>query len=177
MMREAPRRALVSALAGAAAGAVGTMAMDLVEFRRYRRGGGTDRLIPWETAQGVSKWESASAPGQFGKRIVEALTGQELPDHWARTMTNTVHWATGIGFGAQFGLLCGLSERRQLALSLALGPTAWLSGYVILPLARVYKPIWDYDAVTLAKDLGTHVVYGSVTAACFAGLARTHRTS
>ena len=124
-----------------------------------------------------SKWESASAPGQFGKRIVEALTGQELPDHWARTMTNTVHWATGIGFGAQFGLLCGLSERRQLALSLALGPTAWLTGYVILPLARVYKPIWDYDAVTLAKDLGTHVVYGSVTAACFAGLARTHRTS
>ena len=76
MMREAPRRALVSALAGAAAGAVGTMAMDLVEFRRYRRGGGTDRLIPWETAQGVSKWESASA--KYRRAIAQALASATM---------------------------------------------------------------------------------------------------
>jgi len=38
---------------GAAAGAVGTAAMDLVWFSRYRRGGGDQRLLAWETAEGV----------------------------------------------------------------------------------------------------------------------------
>jgi hypothetical protein len=147
--------------------------MDLVEFRRYRRGGGHDRLIAWETAQGVTKWENASAPGQFGKRIAEAATRRELPDRWARTVTNGIHWATGIAYGVGFGLLVGDSKRRRLTLSLLLGPTAWLTGYLILPLAQVYEPIWNYDATTLAKDLGTHVVYGCVTVATFTVLMRS----
>jgi hypothetical protein len=147
--------------------------MDLVEFRRYRQGGGSEPLVAWETAQGVAKWDDASAPGQFGKRLAEAITGRELPDHWARSMTNGVHWATGIGFGTGFGLLNGLCPHQRPTLSVLLGPAAWLTGYAILPLAKVYKPIWDYDATTLAKDLATHIVYGSMTAASFAVLARS----
>jgi hypothetical protein len=173
MTRQLRRHALRAALMGAAAGAVGTTAMDLVEFRRYRQGGGSEPLVAWETAQGVAKWENASAPGQFGQRLAEAITGRELPDHWARSMTNGVHWATGIGFGAGFGLLNGLCPHQRPALSVLLGPAAWLTGYAILPLAKVYKPIWDYDATTLAKDLATHIVYGSMTAASFAVLARS----
>jgi hypothetical protein len=149
--------------------------MDLMEFRRYRRNGGSEELVSWETARSVGKWDDASAPGQFGKRLAERVTGQPLSDRWARTMTNGVHWATGIGFGAEFGLLSAFVNRHRLALSVLLGPTAWLTGYVILPLAKVYKPIWDYDSATLAKDLGTHIAYGSVTAASFAVLARSSR--
>jgi hypothetical protein len=48
----------------------------------------------------------------------------------------------------------------------------WLSGYVILPLAGVYKPIWEYDAKTLADDLGPHIVFGTTTSAVFAVLTR-----
>jgi hypothetical protein len=33
-----------------------------------------------------------------------------------------------------------------------------MSGYVILPLAGLYKPIWEYDARTLADDLSAHLV-------------------
>jgi hypothetical protein len=147
--------------------------MDLIEFRRYRHGHGAEGLVAWESAEGVDQWDKASAPGQFGKRVAEALTGHELPDGWARRTTNAVHWATGIGWGAQFGLLSGLSPRHRRALGVLLGPTAWLTGYVILPLAKVYKPIWDYDAATLAKDLDAHLAYGSITAAGFAVLVRS----
>jgi hypothetical protein len=70
--------------------------MDLVWFARFRRTGAQQSPVAWETAEGVDKWEDASAPGQLGRRIVEALTQRELPDQWVRTMTNVVHWATGL---------------------------------------------------------------------------------
>jgi hypothetical protein len=38
------------------------------------------------------------------------------------------------------------------------------ASYVILPAAKLYKPIWDYDAKTLAADLRAHLVYGLATA-------------
>jgi hypothetical protein len=50
-----------------------------------------------------------------------------------------------------------------------------LVSYVILPLAKVYKPIWQYDSRTLARDLGVHVAYGSVTVATFAAISRQTR--
>jgi hypothetical protein len=46
----------------------------------------------------------------------------------------------------------------------------WLSGYVILPLAKVYKPIWDYDARTLGNDLSAHLLYGAVVSTVCAAL-------
>ncbi|MHB8671130.1 MAG: hypothetical protein ACYDAD_11355 [Acidimicrobiales bacterium] len=157
-------------LLGVTAGAVGTAAMDLLWYSRYRRGGGTQALVAWETAEGLDRWDGTSAPGQVGRRIVEGFTQRELPDRWARAMTNGVHWATGLAWGAQFGLIAGSTRRRRWTLALAFGPVVWLSSYVIMPLAGLYKPIWEYDADTLAKDLSAHVVYGSVTAATFAAL-------
>jgi hypothetical protein len=37
----------------------------------------------------------------------------------------------------------------------------------VLPLVKLYKPIWEYDRTTLAKDLSAHLVYGIGTAAAF----------
>jgi hypothetical protein len=136
-------RALVQ---GAAAGAVGTATMDLVMFVRYRRGGGRQSLYTWETAEGVAKWDDASAPGQVGRMVVRAVSGRDVPDQWARTLTNVVHWATGIAWGGEYGL--------------------------VLPLASVYKPIWDYDAATLVNDLTAHLAYGAAVGMEFARLAR-----
>jgi hypothetical protein len=48
----------------------------------------------------------------------------------------------------------------------------WLASYVVMPLAKLYRPIWEYDAKTLAKDLSAHVVYGATTGATFAALTR-----
>ena len=41
----------------------------------------------------------------------------------------------------------------------------WGAGYIVLPLLKLYEPIWEYDGKTLAKDLSAHLVYGLGTAA------------
>jgi hypothetical protein len=47
----------------------------------------------------------------------------------------------------------------------------WGSGYVVLPAAGLYQPIWTYDRRTLANDLSAHLVYGLTTAATFRALS------
>jgi hypothetical protein len=47
----------------------------------------------------------------------------------------------------------------------------WGSGYVVLPAAGLYQPIWEYDRRTLANDLSAHLVYGLTTAAVFRALS------
>jgi uncharacterized membrane protein YagU involved in acid resistance len=88
-----------------------------------------------------------------------------------------VHWATGIGWAALYGVLAGRSSRHPVVRSLALGPVVWLSGYVVLPLAGVYKPIWEYDARTLADDLSAHLVFGLTTSATYAALTQQQTPS
>jgi hypothetical protein len=157
--------------AGALAGVVGTAAMDLVLYERYRRHGGKEGLWRWEFAGDVLSWQDASAPGQLGQRALRAAIGHEPPDEWARATTNIMHWATGVGWGIQYGAVATITSRHRWARALALGPVAWLSGYIVLPLAKVYKPIWQYDARTLGDDLSAHLVYGSVASSAFAAIA------
>ncbi len=157
---------------GVIAGAVGTAAMDALWFVRYKRDGGEDGFWGWETGATVEKWDDVSAPGQVGKRVLEGLLRRELPDRWARTTNNAVHWLTGLGWGAQYGLLAGSVGRARARWGVAYGSAVWLTSYVVLPLAKLYKPIWEYDARTLAKDYSAHVVYGVGTAAVFAALTQ-----
>jgi hypothetical protein len=159
-------------VAGAVAGAVGTAAMDAVLYQRYRHADGKEDLWRWEFAKDVKGWDGASAPGQLGRKALHLLRGDDPPEEWARPTTNLVHWATGIGWGVLYGVLASRTARQPWGRAFALGPVAWLSGYVVLPLAKVYKPIWEYDGRTLADDLSVHLVYGSVASAAFWALTR-----
>jgi len=173
LMRNARGSGIVRHLAvGAVASAVGTGAMDLLLYRRYRRDGGKETLLRWELAAGVTSWDEASAPGQTGRKLERLVTGRQPPDSWARTTTNVMHWATGIGWGVQYGALAGRTSRHPWTRALALGPAVWLAGYVLLPLVGVYKPIWEYDARTLSEDFSAHLVFGAATSAVFAALIR-----
>ena len=49
----------------------------------------------------------------------------------------------------------------------------WAAGYVVLPAAKLYQPIWKYDRATLTKDLSAHLVYGLGTATVLRLLAGT----
>ena len=158
--------------AGMLAGAIGTAAMDLVLYARYRRDGGTAGLWRWEFARDVTSWETASAPGQVGRKAMHLVTGHEPPDALARTTTNAVHWATGVIAGAQYGALASTALVHPWVRAAALGPVVWLSGYAVLPLMKVYKPIWAYDAPTLRRDLSAHMVFGTVGSMAFAALTQ-----
>ena len=43
---------------GLFAGAIGTVAMDMFLFSRYRRGGGERGLVEWESSAGLTSWDS-----------------------------------------------------------------------------------------------------------------------
>ena len=145
---------------GAVAGLVGTAVMDLLQFARYRRGGGGDQLLAWEFSAGLKDWEQAPAPAQVGRRVVEGVFQRELPAERARLVSNLTHWGYGIAWGGLFGLVEGSLNDPRVRHGLALGATVWSAGYVLLPLARLYRPVWEYDAKVLATDLGDHLAYG-----------------
>lgn len=163
---------LGSILRGLVAGAVGTAAMDMLWYLRYRRGGGKEKFLDWELSTDLTSWEKAPAPALIGKKIVEAFTRQQLPPERAAFMNNVMHWAYGIGWGTAYGVLAGSLPRPFVALGVPFGATVWATGYLVLPMAGVYKPIWDYDPKTLWKDLSAHLAYGTGTAATFALLTR-----
>jgi len=74
----------VGALArGLAAAAVGTLAMDLLLFARYKRGDGKSGFRTWELSSEIESWEQAPAPAQVGKRLFEGLFQRALPDQRA----------------------------------------------------------------------------------------------
>jgi hypothetical protein len=157
---------------GLLAGAAGTAAMDTLLYARARRSGGApDGFMAWETSAGLSSWEDAPAPAQVGKRLVEGLFQIELAPERARLVNNVTHWAYGMLGGAQLGVVAGSLPRLRVAYGLPFGASVWGAGYVVLPAAKLYKPIWEYDAKTLANDLSAHLVYGLTTAAALAKLS------
>jgi hypothetical protein len=155
---------------GVLAATAGTLAMDLVLFARYKRGGGKDRFRDWEFSAGVKTWADAPAPAQVGRRLVEGVFARQLPDERAALVNNITHWGYGILGGAPYGLLAGSLRRPRVVYGTAFGSGVWATSYAVLPAAGLYKPITEYDRVTLAKDLSAHLVYGLTTAATFKAL-------
>jgi hypothetical protein len=162
---------LGAVMRGAAAGAVGTIAMDLLWFSRYRHDGGDGRFVDWESSVGLSSWDEAPAPAQFGRRLIQGVLQRDLPPERARLLNNIVHWATGVGWSAAFGLVSGSLPNRRSWHGLILGAGVWAQSYAVLVPAKLYKPMWEYDAETLWKDLSAHLVYGLSTATVFRVLA------
>ena len=157
---------------GLLAGALGTVAMDALLYERYRRDGGESNAGDWEFSAGLTSWDQAPAPAQLGKRLVEGVFDVELPAKSAPVVNNVTHWAFGIVNGAQYAIVAASLKRSRIRHGLMFGATVWAAGYVVLPAAKLYKPIWEYDAKTLAKDLSAHLVYGLTTAAALQALSR-----
>lgn len=170
-----PRPSVLGAAArGAAAGVIGTLAMDALWFRRHRRGGGGGSFAAWEVTRDVERWEHAPAPGQMGRKLIEGVTGRAVPVRRAAAISNAMHWAYGASWTAGFAVPSAAlgSKRRPVWHGPAFGALVWASDYVSLPLAGVYEPIWRYDAATLAKDLSAHLVFGTAADAALRGLSR-----
>lgn len=153
---------------GVVAGVVGTLAMDLVWYRRYRRGGGEDGFAEWEFATTTNSFEEAAAPGRVGEKLAETV-GVDLPDEWAGMTTNVMHWLTGVSYGIGHGLL---HDGRGLVRSAATtGVGAFAGSYATMGAMGVYEPIWEYDRDTLLEDLSAHLSFGLATALAYRAMA------
>ena len=157
---------LAAVAAGLLAGAIGTIGLDAVQYLKYRRGGGTESPLGWEFAP-VETWDKAPDPGQVGRRVIEGFTQRKLPDSWAFPVSTAMHWGYGASAGAAYGIVAGSLTRPRPVYGLPFGASVWAVGYVILPEGGLYKPIWQYDAKTLAWDLSGHLSYGAVTGTTF----------
>lgn len=174
-MTRSPMTPLGAVMRGAVAGKIGTLAMDLVWYRRYRKEGGEDSFVAWEFSSSTFTWDEAPPPAQVGKRVLEGFLQRELPDSWAGPTNNTVHWLYGAMWGAGYGIVAGSRPVLKVGHGLAFATMVWSSGYAVLPLAKLYKPIWEYDTTTLAKDLSAHVAFGLGCSGAFRLLAVVRR--
>lgn len=170
MTRSHHRSLLGSVVRGAVAGAAGTAALDVCNYVMYRAQGGADDPISWEFSAGLERFEDAPAPAKAGRLLAQRAFGVELPDTKARLVNNLTHW----GYGIMWAALLGAVTRDRpggRGRGPVFGSVVWASSYVTLPLLKLYKPIWQYDAMTLAKDLGPHLAYGTVTATVLGAIA------
>jgi hypothetical protein len=169
--RKDPMTPLAAVVGGLLAGAVGTVCLDAVHYLKYRRAGGTESPLAWEFAP-VENWETAPEPGQVAKRLIEGFTQRSLPDRSAWLISTIAHWAYGSAAGAAYGVLAGSRPSPDPVSGVPFGAAVFANDYIALPAAGLYKPIWDYDAKTLAWDLGAHLAYGAGTGTAFWLLAR-----
>lgn len=164
----------IAVLGGAVAGMVGTLAMDLVWFRRSKKAGAEGAFSQWEFTDATS-FDEAGAPAQVAAKAASVL-GVDIPERQAGTTTNVAHWATGAGWGiagSMFGASVGMPA---LARGLVSGGAAFVGAYTILPLLGIYNPIWNYDGKTLWKDATAHATYGVVTGSALAAINAVVRT-
>lgn len=159
------------ATAGAIAGLLGTLAMDLLWYRRYRTDGGTQPFRAWETSEGTEGYDNAPAPARTAKAIAD-MFGIDLPDASARTVNNIVHFATGIGWGKAHGIGSTVAGDGPL-MGPVTGVIAWSTSYMVLPRLGVYQPMREYDTDVLWQDLSAHLVYGTVLGLTYRALTRT----
>jgi hypothetical protein len=149
---------------GVIAGIVGTAAMDLVWYGRYRKGGGDASFPDWEFRSSIDGFDDAPAPAQVAK-ILATKANIDLPDSAAPLANNVVHWSTGLTWGIVAAFLQRLPSAGAVRSGVLTGAAAWGTSYAVLPKLGVYKPITEYDAKTLWKDLSAHLVFGSAVGA------------
>ncbi len=152
---------ITSVAKGAIAGAAGTLAMDLVWYRRFRQGGGSQPFIDWETSDGTEGYEDAGAPARTAKAVA-GMIGIDLPDSSARMANNVVHWVTGVAWGKGHGVAARVAGTVSPVLGIGTAVVAWAASYAVLPKLGVYKPMAEYDRDVLWQDLSAHLVYGAV---------------
>lgn len=110
------------------------------------------RFIAWPSARSPepqAPWPSISSGSVRARR-----KGNEEGFAKWEVVRDLQSWAAGYALAF---------PRRPVWAGPALGAALWSSDYVTLPFAGVYKPIWRYDARTLAKDLSAHLFFGTVT--------------
>jgi hypothetical protein len=101
------------------------------------------------------------------KRLIEGFTQRIVPDRSAWLTSTIAHWAYGSLTGAAYGVLVGSMGTPRPACGVPFGIALLANDYICLPLAGLYKPIWEYDAKVRTWDLGAHLAYGTGTGIAF----------
>jgi len=101
-------------------------------------------------------------------RKVAGLAGRSVPEEQARAAGEAVHYATGAGVAALFGVLAPRLRLSALAAGTLFGVAVWLVvDEVLTPALGFSRAPWRYPASTHLKALANHLVYGAATGASY----------
>jgi hypothetical protein len=118
-------------------------------------------------------WAEAPAPAQVAKRVADRLgKGRRLTKKDVPWLTNAMHWAYGVSWGAAYGVAATATGARALPGGLVFGTGVCASSYAELVPLGIYDAPWEYPPQELALDLSYHLVYGVAVAATYAALDR-----
>jgi hypothetical protein len=155
---------------GVVAGLVGTAAMTAHQEIRARIREARHPAGERTGEEPVDPWQSAPAPAQVARRVLEGVFQRQVPPEEISTLTNAMHWTYGAGWGAVYGLLRSSIGGSSAAFGPAFGFTVWAMSYVELVPMGLYEPPWDYAVTSIANDIGYHLTYGTATAMAYAVL-------
>jgi hypothetical protein len=142
-----------SLLRGLAAGAAGTAAMTAAQTAYYR----------------ITGADPSSTPAEVGKRIIRGVLRRDVPEDRDELLNNAMHWLYGTSWGAVLGLT---AAGRRPGAGVMFGLVVWGASLVELPALGLAPPVWEWDAKTLAPDVGFHLVYGVSAATAYKLLDR-----
>ncbi|HEX8791864.1 MAG TPA: DUF1440 domain-containing protein [Polyangiaceae bacterium] len=157
-------------LAGAAAGALGSLAQDAF-FALTSRMQPKKRVAAFEPPEPEQRSET---PAQtIARRAVEGMLGREfLEDEWRAG--RIVHYAYGSAWGAAYGLAAeSYAPVRTAAGGLAFGAALWMaSDNLILPFFRLSAWPNRRSLAEHAYALAAHLVYGAAVWGAFEAARR-----
>lgn len=150
--RQGSGRGFVSAAGiGVAAGAVGTAAMTSAQYWLY----------------GITGGEASEAPAKVGERILGGL-GVKVKKERRPALNAAMHVLYGSSWGVPFGVAFRRGERPPGPVQgLIFGANVWAASLAMLPALGLAEAPWRQPPLSLAQDLGLHLVYGLTTAAAY----------
>jgi len=154
---------IVGAFCGLAGGVAASAVMD-VYWKIVKMTLG-DR--PEQKPKGKNDGQEEEQPSTqiVADKVSEALTGKEVPKKDKAKAGIGVHYATGLLFGALFGIAAALRPRLGVLGGLLYGAGIWaLLDEVTLRVLDIGPDVDKVPPIEHAQALGAHLVYGSSTA-------------
>jgi uncharacterized membrane protein (Fun14 family) len=149
-------------LAGAAAGAAGTAALDAATYLDMAVRGRGSSSTPEQTIEAIDDRLPVSVPGEG-----------ETRDNRVAGLGSLSGIATGVGIGAVFGLARRAGLRLPVPVgAVVVGVTAMAATDLSMAGLKVSDPR-NWSAADWLSDLLPHLVYGAVTCAILAAIDRT----
>ena len=94
-------------------------------------------------------------------RVAMAVTGHPVPSEQRELAGEAVHYGTGAGVGAVYGLLAELAPRATFGLGAGYGAAVALGlDEMIVPALGLGEPASETPPSTHAYSLASHLVYG-----------------
>lgn len=156
---------------GILAGATGTAAMTAHQEIRQRLAPRHEQPQspeqPSREKGEADPWQSAPAPAQVGKRLIEGLLGRPVPAEAIPTLTQVMHWSYGSAWGGAYAIARQTARGRSRTLGPLFGLGVWAASYVQLVPIGIYEPPWSYPLSSIADEIGYHLTYGATVAASY----------